>query len=77
MNDSGHSVAAAVRFYKLAPADVVVFHDELDLAPGKVRVKRGGGAAGHNGLRSIDAHLGAGLLAGPRSASAIPATRTG
>lgn len=58
MNESGRSVGAAARFYKLAPPDVVVIHDELDLAPGKVRVKRGGGAAGHNGLRSIDAHLG-------------------
>jgi PTH1 family peptidyl-tRNA hydrolase len=59
MNESGVSVAAAAGFYKLAPADVIVIHDELDLAPAKLRVKRGGGAAGHNGLRSIDAHLGA------------------
>lgn len=58
MNESGVSVAAAARFYKIEPADVIVLHDELDLAPGKMRVKRGGGAAGHNGLRSIDAHLG-------------------
>lgn len=58
MNDSGRSVAAAARFYKIQPADIVVFHDELDLADGRVRVKRGGGAAGHNGLRSLDAHLG-------------------
>lgn len=58
MNESGRSVGAAARFYKLTPADVVVMHDELDLAPGKLRVKQGGGAAGHNGLRSIDAHLG-------------------
>lgn len=58
MNDSGRSVGAAARFYKLAERDVVVFHDELDLAPGKVRVKTGGGHAGHNGLRSIDAHFG-------------------
>jgi PTH1 family peptidyl-tRNA hydrolase len=58
MNESGRSVGAAARFYKLAPPDVVVMHDELDLLPGKVRVKQGGGAAGHNGLRSIDAHLG-------------------
>ena len=58
MNESGRSVGAAARFYKLTPPDVVVVHDELDLAPGKVRVKQGGGAAGHNGLRSIDAHLG-------------------
>jgi PTH1 family peptidyl-tRNA hydrolase len=55
MNDSGESVGAAARFYKLASEDVIVIHDELDLKPGKVRVKRGGGAAGHNGLRSIDA----------------------
>ena len=58
MNRSGQSVAAAARFYKIATADIVVFHDELDLAPGKVRVKRGGGAAGHNGLRSLSQHLG-------------------
>ncbi len=58
MNNSGQSVGAAMRFYKLAPDDVVVLHDELDLAPGKVRVKRGGGHAGHNGLRSIHAHIG-------------------
>ncbi|MGB1035117.1 MAG: aminoacyl-tRNA hydrolase, partial [Primorskyibacter sp.] len=49
-----------VRFYKLDPADVTVIHDELDLAPGKARVKAGGGHAGHNGLRSIHAHIGAG-----------------
>lgn len=59
MNLSGQAVAAAMRFYKLTPADVVVLHDELDLAPGKVRVKTGGGHAGHNGLRSIHAHIGA------------------
>jgi peptidyl-tRNA hydrolase, PTH1 family len=58
MNNSGESVAPAARFYKIEPADVIVIHDELDLLDGKVRVKRGGGAAGHNGLRSIDAHLG-------------------
>ncbi|PTQ74414.1 aminoacyl-tRNA hydrolase [Celeribacter persicus] len=59
MNLSGQSVGEAMRFYKLDPADVVVFHDELDLAPGKVRVKTGGGHAGHNGLRSIHQHIGA------------------
>lgn len=58
MNESGRSVGIAARFYKLPCAKVIVFHDELDLAAGKVRVKKGGGAAGHNGLRSIDAHLG-------------------
>jgi len=58
MNESGISVAEAARFHKLAPEQVIVMHDELDLAPGKLRVKRGGGAAGHNGIRSIDAHLG-------------------
>ena len=58
MNESGRSVGEAVRFYKLAPSDVVVFYDELDLAPGKVKVKTGGGAAGHNGIRSMDAHIG-------------------
>src|SRR3546814_3957385 len=59
MNESGRSVGEAMRFYKLAPQDVTVFHDELDLAPMKVKVKRGGGNAGHNGLRSTDAHIGA------------------
>jgi peptidyl-tRNA hydrolase, PTH1 family len=59
MNDSGKSVLGAASFYKIPPADIIVLHDEVDLAPGKLRVKRGGGAAGHNGLRSIDAHLGA------------------
>jgi PTH1 family peptidyl-tRNA hydrolase len=58
MNESGLAVAEAARFHKLAPDQVIVMHDELDLAPGKLRVKRGGGAAGHNGIRSIDAHLG-------------------
>ena len=58
MNDSGRSVGEALRFYKLGPDTLTVFYDELDLAPGKVRVKRGGGAAGHNGIRSIDAHVG-------------------
>ena len=60
MNLSGQSVGEAVRFYRLSPDDVIVFHDELDLAPGKVRVKQGGGHAGHNGLRSIHAHIGDG-----------------
>lgn len=55
MNESGRAVAAAARFYKIPPEHVFVFHDELDLASGKLRVKQGGGAAGHNGLRSIDA----------------------
>ncbi len=58
MNESGRAVGEAMRFYKLTPADVVVFYDELDLAPGKLRMKTGGGAAGHNGIRSIDAHIG-------------------
>jgi PTH1 family peptidyl-tRNA hydrolase len=59
MNVSGESVLAAMSFYKIAPGDIAVIHDELDLRPGKVRVKRGGGSAGHNGLRSIDAMIGA------------------
>jgi PTH1 family peptidyl-tRNA hydrolase len=59
MNASGEAVLAAMSFYKIAPAEIVVIHDELDLRPGKVRVKRGGGSAGHNGLRSIDAMIGA------------------
>ncbi|WP_404713991.1 aminoacyl-tRNA hydrolase [Sphingomonas sp. MMS24-J13] len=58
MNDSGRSVGEAMRFYKLGLDALTVFHDELDLAPFKVKVKTGGGAAGHNGLRSIDAHIG-------------------
>lgn len=58
MNRSGQSVGDMMRFYKLAPEDLIVFHDELDLAPGKVRVKQGGGHAGHNGLRSIHGHVG-------------------
>ena len=62
MNESGRAVAEAVRFFKLPETQLAealtVFHDELDLAPGKIRVKAGGGLAGHNGLRSINAHLG-------------------
>jgi PTH1 family peptidyl-tRNA hydrolase len=58
MNESGRAVAEAAHFYKLGLSDVVVFHDEIDLPPGKVRVKTGGGVAGHNGLRSISAHIG-------------------
>lgn len=58
MNESGRSVHACATFYKIEPADIVVMHDELDLAGGKVRMKRGGGHAGHNGLRSVHAHLG-------------------
>ena len=58
MNASGESVQAAAAFFKLQPGGITAFHDELDLAPGKVRVKRGGGAAGHNGLRSMDRMLG-------------------
>ncbi len=59
MNNSGQSVQAAMKFYKIDAGDVIVFHDELDLAPGKVKCKTGGGHAGHNGLRSIHAHIGA------------------
>ncbi|MCK1547464.1 aminoacyl-tRNA hydrolase [Bradyrhizobium sp. 147] len=58
MNDSGRSVQEAAGFFKIALRDVTVFHDELELPPGKVRVKIGGGIAGHNGLRSISAHIG-------------------
>jgi peptidyl-tRNA hydrolase, PTH1 family len=58
MNESGRAVAEAAHFYKLELPHIVVFHDEIDLAPGKVRVKSGGGVAGHNGLRSISAHIG-------------------
>ena len=59
MNESGRAVGEALRFYKLGLEALTVFHDELDLAPMKVKVKQGGGTAGHNGLRSIDQHLGA------------------
>jgi PTH1 family peptidyl-tRNA hydrolase len=58
MNESGRSVGEALRFYKLDADALTVFHDELDLAPFKVKVRRGGGLAGHNGLRSVDQHLG-------------------
>jgi PTH1 family peptidyl-tRNA hydrolase len=58
MNASGEAVQAAAAFFKIAPEQITAFHDELDLAPGKLRVKRGGGAAGHNGLRSMDRMLG-------------------
>ncbi|KCZ94185.1 aminoacyl-tRNA hydrolase [Hyphomonas johnsonii] len=57
-NESGRALSKAVTFYKLAPEDVTVFHDEIDLAPGRMRVKRGGGHSGNNGVRSMIAHLG-------------------
>ena len=60
MNKSGQSVGEAMRFYKLTPSDVVVFHDEIDLAPAKLKWKSGGGHAGHNGLRSVHGHIGEG-----------------
>ena len=58
MNISGQAVSAAMRYLRLMPSDIVVFHDELDLIPGKLRTKQGGGNAGHRGLISIDAHIG-------------------
>jgi peptidyl-tRNA hydrolase, PTH1 family len=58
MNESGRAVAEAAKFYKVDLGDIVVFHDELDLPAGKLRIKTGGGNAGHNGLRSITAHMG-------------------
>jgi PTH1 family peptidyl-tRNA hydrolase len=58
MNESGRAVGEAARFYKIEPKDIVVIHDEVDLAPGKVRMKAGGGSAGHNGLRSVTAAIG-------------------
>ena len=58
MNLSGQSVGELLRFYKLSPADLTVFYDEIDLVEGKVRIKRGGGAGGHNGIRSLDQHVG-------------------
>ena len=76
MNGSGESVQAAAAFYKLPPDAITAFHDELDLAPGKVRVKRGGGAAGHNGLRSMDRMLGTPDTGVSGLASAIRARRS-
>jgi PTH1 family peptidyl-tRNA hydrolase len=58
MNVSGEAVGEAMRFYQLSPEDVIVFHDDLDLLPGQVKIKQGGGTGGHNGLKSIDAHIG-------------------
>ena len=58
MNESGRAVGEAARFYKVPPADVIVFHDEIDLAPGRFSMKTGGGAAGQNGIRSLISHLG-------------------
>ena len=58
MNESGRAVVAAMRYYRLEPEDVIVLYDEIDLDAGKIRCKRGGGNAGHNGLRSIDSHIG-------------------
>jgi PTH1 family peptidyl-tRNA hydrolase len=58
MNESGRSIGEAMRFFKLEPKDVTVFYDELDIDPFRVKVKRGGGAAGHNGIRSTIAHIG-------------------
>ena len=75
MNDSGQSVGEASKFFKLGLDDIVVFHDELDLPPAKLRVKVGGGNAGHNGLRSIDA-MWATRFAASASASAIRASRS-
>ncbi len=68
MNESGRSVGEALRFYKLGTETLTVFHDELDLAPFKVKVKQGGGTAGHNGLRSLDQHLGPDPSTGLRGA---------
>ncbi len=58
MNRSGQAVAEAARFFKIPPEQVIVFHDDLDLVPGKVQMKHGGGHGGHNGLRDLDAHMG-------------------
>ncbi len=59
MNLSGQSVQAAAAFHKIAPEDIIVFHDELELGAGRLRIKQGGGSAGHNGLKSLDSHIGA------------------
>ena len=61
MNESGKAIQAAMAFYKLPIDDIIIFHDEMDLAAGKVRMKTGGGHAGHNGIRSIQSHIGAGF----------------
>ena len=61
MNESGRAVHAAMAFYKMPLEDILVFHDEMDLAAGKIRIKTGGGHAGHNGIRSIQNHIGAGF----------------
>ncbi|MCZ4281857.1 aminoacyl-tRNA hydrolase [Kiloniella laminariae] len=58
MNESGRAVGEAARFFKIPPEDIYVFYDELDLAPGKLRIKQAGGSGGHNGIKSIDAHIG-------------------
>ena len=58
MNESGQGIGKAAKFYKIPPSKIIVFHDELDINPGKVRVKSGGGVAGHNGLKSARSHLG-------------------
>ena len=58
MNESGRAVGEAARFYKIKPSEIIVFHDEIDLAPGRFRMKTGGGAAGQNGIRSLISHLG-------------------
>ncbi|MDA0229147.1 MAG: aminoacyl-tRNA hydrolase [Proteobacteria bacterium] len=59
MNESGQALGAILRYYKIEPSELFVFYDELDLAPGKLRVKFGGGSAGHNGIKSLGAHIGA------------------
>lgn len=59
INESGRAVGEAARFYKISPAQIIIFHDEIDLAPGRFRMKTGGGAAGQNGVRSLISHLGA------------------
>jgi PTH1 family peptidyl-tRNA hydrolase len=61
MNESGKAIQAAMAFYKLPIDDIIVFHDEIDLVAGKIRMKTGGGHAGHNGIRSIQSHVGAGF----------------
>jgi PTH1 family peptidyl-tRNA hydrolase len=58
MNESGRAVGEAARFFKIEPAEILVAHDEIDLPPGKIRLKKGGGHGGHNGLRSLHAHIG-------------------
>lgn len=75
MNNSGESVGKAAKFYKIKPEDVLVIHDEIDLPNGEIQLKKGGGHAGHNGLRDIIAHLGTNTFSRIRIGVGRPATK--